>query len=487
MRIFALMLSLGSAGIAAHAADSRPNILYCLGDDWAWPHAGAYGDPVVKTPTFDRLAREGVLFTHCFSAAPSCTPSRAAMLTGQYPHRLEQGGNLWGFLPKKYPVYPNLLEKSGYVVGAMRKGWGPGNFEAGGYTRNPAGPAFNSLEAFLRNVPKGKPFCFWFGSNDPHRPYEKGSGGAAGLAPNKVVVPPYWPDCVETRNDMLDYYFAVQRFDREVGEALQLLEKEGLLENTLVVMTGDNGVPFPRCKANLYDGGTRQPLAVRWPEKIKPRQTHDEFINLMDLAPTFLEAAGVQPPVEMTGRSFLRLLTAEGQYHGQDAVFLERERHANVRAGDLGYPMRAIRTSDFLYIRNFQPDRWPAGDSQPHKDPMREFGDCDDGPTKKFIIQNKDKPGISRLFELDFGKRPAEELYDLRKDPDEINNVAANSSYEETRQALRARLAKWMKNTDDPRAPNPDDNRWDKYPYYGGQRPLTSKSEIRNPGSPAQR
>ncbi len=464
----------------AGAADTRPNILYCLGDDWGWPHAGAYGDKVVKTPTFDRLAREGVLFARCFSAVPSCSPSRAAMLTGQYPHRLDQGGNLWSFLPKKYPVYPDLLEQSGYVVGSMRKGWGPGRFQAGGYTRNPAGPSFRSLEAFLKTVPKGKPFCFWFGSNDPHRPYEKGSGAASGMTTDKVVVPPYWPDNQTTRSDVLDYYFEVERFDREVGEALQLLEKQGLLDNTIVIMTGDNGVPFPRCKANLYDGGTRQPLAVRWPAKAKAGRVRDEFINLMDLAPTFLEAAGLRPPVEMTGRSFLPLLTGQGQYEPAKAVFLERERHANVRAGDLGYPVRAIRTPDFLYIRNFQPSRWPAGDPQAHKDPMREFGDCDDGPTKNYILQNRSDPEIERLFQLCFGKRPGEELYDLRNDPHELKNLAQAESYAETKKGLRTKLEQWMKETGDPRWLKPNDDRWDQYPYYGGQGPRNPNSEGRN-------
>src|SRR5437016_4275852 len=179
--------------LATAAADTRPNILYCLADDWSWPHAGVYQDKVVRTPTFDRVAREGMLFNYCFSAAPSCTPSRAAMLTGQYPHRLEQGSCLWGFLPKKFTVYPDVLEKAGYVVGCTRKGWGPGNFQAGGFARNPAGTSFERFNDFLATVPEGKPFCFWFGSHDPHRPYQSGSGARSGLGTERVVVPPFWP------------------------------------------------------------------------------------------------------------------------------------------------------------------------------------------------------------------------------------------------------------------------------------------------------
>ena len=454
------------AGALTAAADVRPNILYCLADDWAWPHAGVYGDRVVRTPTFDRVAREGIRFNYCFSAAPSCTPSRAAMLTGQYPHRLEEGSCLWGFLPKEFPVYPDLLEKAGYVVGSTRKGWGPGDFRAGGFTRNPAGPTFKNFAAFLKTVPDEKPFCFWFGSQDPHRPYQPGSGASIGLQTNHVIVPPFWPDNEVSRNDVLDYYWKVERFDREVGELLELLERAGKLDDTVVVITGDNGWPFPRCKANLYDGGTRQPLAVRWPAKVRAGRVSDDFINLMDLAPTFLEVAGLKPLPEMTGRSFLGLLSGAEQSGSRDTVFLERERHANVRAGDAGYPIRAIRTREFLYLRNFRPDRWPAGDPQAHKDPKRVFGDCDDSPTKNYILDHRDDPGIRKYFELCFAKRPAEELYDLSKDPDQINNVAGQPAYAAAQKQLRVRLDQWMQETADPRAIK-DDNHWDRYPYYG--------------------
>ena len=291
------------------AGEARPNILFCLADDWSYGHSGVEGDRVVQTPAYDRIAREGLRFTHCFSAAPSCTASRAAILTGQYPHRLEAGGNLWGPLSRKFAVYPDLLEQAGYVVGLTSKGWAPGDFKAGGFTRNPAGPVFKNFAEFHRTVPAGKPFCFWLGSGDPHRPYTKGAGAKSGLKAANVVVPPSWPDTQEVRNDILDYYFAVQRFDGEVAKALQILESAGQLENTLVVVTGDNGWPFPHCKANLYDGGTRQPLAVRWPAKVKAGTTLEDFVNLSDLAPTFLEAAGLTPPAAMTAQSILGLLT----------------------------------------------------------------------------------------------------------------------------------------------------------------------------------
>jgi arylsulfatase A-like enzyme len=276
-----------------------------------------------------------------------------------------------------------------------------------------------------------------------------------------VQVPPWFPDTPEVRNDILDYYFAVQRFDRELGEIIQILERAGQLENTLIVVTGDNGMPFPRCKANLYDGGTRQPLAVRWPARAKGGRTLDDFINLTDLAPTFLEAAGLKPPAQMTGRSFLGLLTGAEQPGARDSVFVERERHANVRKGDVGYPSRAIRTRDFLYIWNLRPERWPAGDPEMWK-AVGAFGDCDNGPTKSEILKNP----ASKLFSLAFGKRPEEELYDLKRDPSQMQNVAADPKYASDKKEMRRRLEKWMTDTKDPRLGGKGDE-FETYTYYG--------------------
>ena len=453
-----------SYSLIAAPGDSRPNLLLCIADDWAWPHAGVGGDPVVKTPTFDRVAREGVLFTHAFSAAPSCTPSRAAILTGQAPHRLAEGGNLHGFLPARFAVYPELLEQAGYVVGLKGKGWGPGNLKAAGRNRNPAGPSFASFNEFIKSVPGDKPFCFWFGSQDPHRPYDKGAGLKAGMDPAKVGVPAYLPDTPEIRSDILDYYTEVQRFDADVGEILRALEASGRATNTLVVITGDNGWPFPRSKANLYDSGTRQPLAVRWPARFAGGRTEEAFVNLTDLAPTFLEAAGLKPPTDMTGRSLLPLLAGLPQ-EGRTAVFVERERHANVRAGNLSYPARAIRTREFLYIRNFRPARWPAGDPEKWF-AVGPFGDCDGSPSKDFILDHREEETYAKFFKLGFAKRPAEELYVLANDPDQIKNVADQKIYAGVKQKLRSELDRWLKETADPRATE-DDDRWDQFPYFG--------------------
>ena len=465
VRIVLLLGAVLAGGLGARQpAPSRPNILVIIADDWSYPHASAYGDRVVKTPTFDRVAREGVLFRNAFAAAPSCTPSRASLLTGRAVHQLGEGGNLWGFLPSRFDVYPDRLESAGYVIGHTRKGWGPGNFQAGGRARNPAGPQFPSFDEFYKQAPKDKPFCFWFGSTDPHRPYENGTGAGSGLKAEDVLVPAFLPDTPEVRSDILDYYYEVERIDREAGAIIAALERAGQLGNTLIVWTADNGLPFPRAKANLYDGGTHVPLAIRLPDRVKGGRTLDDFVVLTDLAPTLLEAAGLKPTPGMTGRSLMTLLAGQRQ-PGRDKVFLERERHANVRRGDLSYPARAIRTQDFLYIRNFRSDRWPAGDPEMYF-AVGEFGDIDGSPSKDLLLARQSDPAIAKYFNLATAKRPAEELYDLRKDPGQINNVAMKEEYARTKKDLRAALDKWMRDTGDPRITT-DDDRWDKYPYFG--------------------
>ncbi|OHE82678.1 MAG: hypothetical protein A2107_13915 [Verrucomicrobia bacterium GWF2_62_7] len=452
-----------TAADAPETADKRPNILYCLADDWGWPHAPQYGDKVIQVPTFDRVAREGVLFTHAFCASPSRTPSRGAMLTGQAIHRLEAGGNLWSVLPKKFKVYPDLLEEAGYFVGLQGKGLAPGDQTAGGWPRNPSGPAFKSFEEFFKQKPAGKPFCFWFGCRDPHRPYAKDSGARAGMKPEDVFVPPYLPDTPEVRGDILDYYFAVQRFDADAGKILKLVEEAGELDNTLVVMTGDNGWPFPHGKANLYDAGVRQPLAVRWPAKFKGGRVVDAFVSLTDIAPTFLEATGLKPLPEMTGRSWIGLLTGADAGADRGKVFVERERHDNCRANSGSYPSRAVRTKEFLYIRNYRPDRWPAGDPDVDRG-QGHFGEIDPGPTKSVLLERRDDPAVANCFHLATDKRPAEELYDLAKDAFEQTNVAGQPAYADAQKKLHAELERWQRDTADPRIAS-DDDRFDRYEY----------------------
>jgi arylsulfatase A-like enzyme len=449
----------------AQAADPRPNILFAIADDWGYPHAGAYGYKAARTPTVDRLAREGMLFTRAYCAAPSCTASRGSILTGQAPHRLDEGTDLWSFLPAKFAVYPDLLEKAGYAVGARQKAWGPGRVVD--RPRPPAGPNFKSFEAFLKTVPADKPFCFWLGSHDPHRPYVRAFTERSGIDPKQIELPPYLPDTPEVRMDVADYLAEVQRFDKEVGEALAALKAAGRDGNTLVVVTGDNGWPWPHAKANLYDAGVHQPLVAWWPGKIKPGATTAHLTSLTDLAPTFLAVAGVEIPKEMTGQNLLPLLKGEAQ-PPRDAIFVERERHARARAGNVGYPSRGVVTDRYLYVRNFEPARWPAGDAD-FPGVMGVFGDIDNGPTKQQLLDKRDDPAFTQFFHLATDRRPAEELYDLQSDPHCPINLYDNSDFAERRREMAGRLNEWMKRTADPRATDPHDGRWDRYEYFGDQ------------------
>ena len=453
-----------------NAEQKKPNILLLLADNWAAPHASIMGDKSVKTPTFDRLAREGVLFTHAFCQVPSCSPARAVMLTGQASHRLEDAASLWGKFPAELETYPALLEQAGYFTGYAIKGWGPGRYRGEYHKKvNPAGKSFASFEAFHSQVPDETPFCFWFGSHDPHQPWNRGFDYRGDLDPAKVHVPAYLPDHPIVRKTIVDYYSEIQRFDHESHKILELLKNRGQLDNTLVVMLGDNGWQTPRGLANVYDAGTHVPMAVRWPEVIRPGQTGDKFISFEDLAPTFLAAAGLPVPEAMTGSNFLPLVSALAgkELAWRDAMFLERERHANVRVGDRSYPCRAVRTKKYLYVRNLAPELWPAGDPQVHH-AVGPFGDVDNTPFKELILSLRDTPQMRPFFELGFAKRPAEELYLLESDPDQIHNVAAQSKYKTVIDELSRKLDDWMEKTDDPRSVDSKTDLFDKYEYFGG-------------------
>lgn len=470
-------------------ANPRPNILLCISDDQSWAHTSATGDPVVKTPAFDRIAREGCLFTHAFCDAPSCAPSRSALLTGQPIWRLEEAGNLHSRLPEKFETYVRLLERSGYVTGSQAKAWAPGQVKTTeGWVHNsksklnPAGPLFESFNEFLAQRPAGRPFCFWLGSHDAHRPYAPDSGVQAGMNAKAVIVPGHLPDDPIVRRDMLDYYGEIQRFDQMVANALAALDRIGELDNTLIVVTSDNGMPFPRSKATLYDFGTRVPLAIRWPGSIaSPGRKIDQIVQLSDLAATFIEAAGEVPPPDMTSQSLVNLLSQRDSSDGvsgqpetkrRDAAFTAMERHDGCRPGGAGYPCRAIRTREYLYIRNYAPGRWPAG----HPDAAFcaraiPFGEVDSSPTKLLMMESvtseRDAPQKRQwLHELAFGKRPAEELYDLNHDPAQLNNIASKPEYASTKKRLAERLERYLRETGDPRALG-QEAPWDHYPYYG--------------------
>jgi N-sulfoglucosamine sulfohydrolase len=441
----------------------RPNILMIMSDNQSWNHVGIYGDKTVRTPHMDLIAKQGVRFTNAFCSSPSCTPARAAMLTGQDIWRLEDGANLWGVLPVKYKVYPDLLEESGYAIGFQGKGWGPGSFEANGRPRNPAGNKFLSFAEFLKNKKEG-PWSYWVSSLHPHRPYVVGSGAKAGIDSSSVTVPGYLPDHPEIRKDIADYYAAIEAFDKELGEVLAELIRSGMLENTVIVVCSDNGWQMPRGLANLYDFGTHVPLIISWPGKFKQNVVSDNLVTLNDLAPTFLQLVNVAVPADMTGKSLLPIVEEGKAEKSRDYVVLGRERHAFVRQHGLGYPGRAIRSKDYLYIKNYEPGRWPAGDP-----PL--YGDIDPymlnypGPAKFYMIANKDNPAVKPLFELGFGKRPAEELFDVKKDPDQLHNLAADPGFAKVKAGLVKQMNAYLVSSKDPRAMN-GKLIWDSTSYF---------------------
>lgn len=463
-----ILFTLGLMHIPTSSLAKAPNIVFAIADDWGWPHAGAYGDKVVNTPTFDRIAKEGVLFNNAYISSPSCTPSRGAIITGQHFFRLKEGANLWCTWPEdQFAEYPAMLEKAGYHVGTYRKAWGPGK-------GNPAGTKYPNPAKFFEARAKGKPFCFWFGASDPHRPYKKGSGKESGMKLEDVHLFAHYPDVPEIRSDVADYYWEVQRFDRDLGQLVKMLEDMGELDNTIIVVTGDHGMPFPRCKGNVYDCGARVPLAIRWGTEIKGNRTVTDFVSTTDIAPTFLEVAGIDIPKEMTGRSLVSLLKSgkSGRVEAErDHVLVGRERHvpSQEAPSNGGYPVRAIRTDDYLYIRNFEPERWPAGTPNWQKANFKNtwLGDCDNGPTKTYIWEHRNDPKVKEQYELCFGKRPAEELYDLKKDPEQIHNVAEDAKYADAKKELSSQLTAHLKSFKDPRILG-QGRKFDEYKYLGG-------------------
>lgn len=475
IRRVVLLLFVASFVCQSSFADERPNILFCIADDWGWPHAGAYGDPVVKTPTFDRIAKEGALFQHAHVSSPSCTPCRNSILTGQWHWRLGEGANLYGTLRQELEVYAHLLGDAGYHTGSWRKSFGPGTLKGKFAERHPAGEVYKKgFPEFLEARPEDAPFCFWLGASDPHRGYKLHSGEKSGIDLSKIELFPFFPDSKEVRGDVADYYFEVQRFDSDVAKALSLLEAKGELDNTIIVMTGDHGMPFPRCKSNLYDCGSQVPLAIRWGAKMKAGQVLDGFVSLTDLAPTFLEAAGLKAPAAMTGQSLLpAVVEGKGDAALRPFILTGKERHVpGQEAPDMGgYPSRAIRDHDFLYIRNYVTDRWPNGTPNWEKAaiPGAWYADTDNGPTKTYIIDNKDKDDAHRqAYEWCFAKRPADELYDLKKDPNQLRNVAGEEGYADKLEELSNQLTAELEAAGDPRHADGAGFDFDAEPYAGG-------------------
>ncbi len=507
------VLLAGLLGAADVRAQERPNILFLFIDDWG-RYASVYADPqrpgpndVVRTPHMDQLAEDGVLFANAFVGVPSCTPSRASVATGSYFWRTGRTANLqggeWDNQPDPGDGLPGagaLLQQQGYYLGRLYKTfdarWTPGKQLAAGQTpastysqtvsadpnegrRRIEDEIRGHFRAFLEARPAGAPFFFSFGPHNPHRPWVRGSGAALwSIDPDRLSgrLPAFLPDVPAVREDFADYLGEVQAVDAYLGYLLDEIGRAGVLHNTLIVLTGDNGIPgFPRGKTTLYDLGAAAPLIVRWDKGInRPGRVITDFVNLMDLAPTFLEAAGIRPPEKMDGESLMAQLTSERSGRidsSRTFVVTGRERHvAGARPGGLPYPSRAVRTDGYLYIRNFKPDRWPVGAPNEAGSASFErlaentyaaFPDIDASPAKAWIVTHRDDPAVKPLYELGFGKRPAEELYDLRADPDQVRNVAAEPEYAAVKAELSRRLAEVMQQTGDPRL----EDAFDRPPY----------------------
>ena len=495
-RLALLLVPLAELQAAGTSTPARPNILFAVSDDQSHAHTSYEGYKAVNTPAFDRVAREGVFFRNGFAASPGCSPSRAAFLTGRHTWQIEQAGTHSSSFPAKYVAFPDLLEQAGYFVGMTGKGWAPGNFQVDGRLRNPAGPEFSkrttkpphtginrndyaaNFADFFSARPKGQPFYFWYGATEPHRNYEKGVGLKTGKKLEDAPPPPFLPDTPEVRSDILDYCVEIEWFDAHLGRMLKLLEEAGELDNTLVIVTSDNGMPFPRAKGNTYEYGFHVPLAVRWGARARGGRSVDDLIGFVDLSATILDAAGVQHPSNKyppSGRSIINILTSpkEGVVdQSRTAVYAARERHSSARYNNWTYPQRALRTTNFLYIRNFRPDRWPAGDPVLLRDdgtldgPHSGYKDMDEGgPTLEFLIAKADDPTLGKYLQLAVAQRPAEELYDIKHDPGCLNNLAAVSKYADTRRGLATQLDDYLRQTGDARVLDGGEI-WETYPRY---------------------
>ncbi len=506
-----LFCSAAFAAASLHAANERPNILFIFADDWG-RHASAYAkadgagtiNDFIKTPNFDALAESGVLFNNAYVSSPSCTPCRSSLISGQHFWRTRTASVLTSVWDDSLPSFPLLLENSGYHIGFANKVWGPGapmNAPYGGERNqyNKAGKSIcnisypveaavkqnKDVEAakqlvmnqvrqnfndFLADREKGEPFCYWFGPTTTHRSWVKGSGKSQwGMNPNalKGKMPKFLPDVHEVREDLCDYFGQAMAVDMAIGVLVEELKKTGEFENTIIAISGDHGAPgFPHGKCHLYDFGTQVPLVLSGP-KINGGRIVDDFVSLPDLAPTLLEAGNVAVPEEMSAKSLWNVLESDknGDVDAtRDHVLIGRERHVpSARAENVPYPQRAIRTKDFLFIINFMPDRYPMGDhvnmengETPKaidllKKSKTTCADWDASPTKAWLVTNRKDPQWNPFFDRIAEKRPRLELYDLKKDPHQINNVAEMPEYRAIATRLETQLLNELEATNDPR------------------------------------
>lgn len=469
-----LVIACASCNTSNAEVSSQPNILFLFADDWGM-YASCFADEahpgpndIIKTPGFDRLAEGGLLFRNAFTNAPSCTPSRAALATGNHFFNCGTYVNLHGIPDEEeiarftsLPQFPALLDSAGYHVGMAYKTLrmeslpGSHNYSQFGLPEGCCHFSERTMEAedmkakgeaifaavrkdFEACISKadelGQPFFFMSGPHNTHRPWVRGFGKAYwGIEPDdlKGKLPAYMPDVPEIREDLADYLGECQVSDRYMLEYMAILGEKGLLDNTLIIATGDNGIPgFPRGKMNCYNPGIQQGMLVHWPAGISSKGLKlQDFISFIDLAPTFCEVAGLAVPEEMTGRSMLPLFAAKksGQADpSRDHVIAGRERHdMNAREGNLPYPTRVWRDKDYLFLINFKPERWPNTAL-----PDLAHGDTDQGPTVDYYKTITKDPAFREYIQKSYGKRPRLELYDIHKDPDCMVNLAEDPAFD---------------------------------------------------------
>ncbi len=482
-------LSCNIISICLNAADNtKPNILICVADDATYLHMSAYGCKWVSTPGFDRVAREGLLFTNAYTPNAKSAPSRACLLTGRNSWQLKEAANHVCYFPTEFKTYPEILGQSNYYVGHTQKGWEPGVAnDAQGKPRELTGKAFNKHKLippttgisdndytsnfidFLDSRPNKRPFCFWYGSIEPHRGYEFQSGikkGGKKLSDIDSIFS-FWPGNDTVKADLLDYAYELEYFDSHVKRMLDVLEKRGELDNTIVIVLSDNGMPFPRVKGQEYEYSNHLPMAIMWKNGIKkPGRVIDDFVSFIDIAPTFLELAGVDiktcEMAKIEGRSLTDLFYSDKSGwitpQKRDHVLIGKERHDVGRPHDWGYPIRGIVKNDFLFLINFEISRWPSGN------PETGYLTTDASPTKTQCIKARNNSSTYKYWQWNFGKRPAEELYNIKKDPSCIVNLATNKEYEALIDSLRQQLIKELKEQGDPRMFG-QGHIFDEYPY----------------------
>jgi N-sulfoglucosamine sulfohydrolase len=429
MKILLPLVCWWAAATVGVAANSKPNIIWIVGEDMG-PELGCYGESQAVTPHMDKLANQGARFTRCFTHAPVCAPSRSGLITGMYPTTIGTH-HMRSKLIAPPPTFTAHLRKAGYFVA-----W-PGKTD---FNFDVPADAFDSTADWTGKLPK-QPFFAYLNLNDSHessiRMRDKFERFTARLSPAerhdpaKMQLPPYHPDTPETRRDLANYYDLVTAVDHKVGRVLKFIDEQGIADNTVVFLMGDHGRGLPRSKRWVYDSGIHVPLIVRWPGQVKPGSVREDLVSFIDFAPTVLALASVDVPNQMQGQIFLGpKAAAERNY-----IFAARD-----RMDETFDRIRAVRSKDYKYIRNFHPElpyaqRITYAEEMPSLQAWRRAHEAGklSGPQRVFFAPAK----------------PREELYDIRTDPHEVHNLADDKQHEPILKEFRAALEKWMAETRD--------------------------------------